>query len=80
MKKYFYIESINKGDFIYYSFKNFIDGTLITIGYNKEYNFYNCKVSSLYDAVSLFHAESKREVLKKLYKYNILLNNGKFSF
>ena len=74
MKKYFYIESINKGDFIYNTYKSLTDESLIITSYNEYYNYYNvyCMINN--SMIDIFdYIESKNKLLKKLYKKNILL-------
>lgn len=74
MKKYFYIESVKKDAFIYNTYRNLTDENLIITSYNEDYNYYNvyCMINN--SMVDIFdYIESKNELLKKLYKKNILL-------
>ena len=74
MKKYFYIESVKKNDFIYNTYRNLTDESLIITSYNEDYNYYNVYCIINNSMIDIFdYIESKNKLLKKLYKKNILL-------
>lgn len=74
MKKYYFVEKNKRDEFIYYTFKNLIDDTLITISYCMSWNYFNVYGLVNNNVIDIFdYIPSKKRLLKKLYKMNIIL-------
>ena len=69
MKKYFYIESMKKDDFVYSTYRNLTDENLIITSYNEDYNYYNVYCIINNSIIDIFdYIESKNKLLKIIAK------------